>query len=162
MVGPIQPVDAVGGLGEGQLVAVDLLAAGHHPGDGAEAGGDARRMGVDEGRQGVFEHFGVELEGLAVGVHIGARIQRLDQRRAHLRRGGEDLVDETVFGPAQGDVVEARGRLELGRVVGAAVGRGEDRRQGAVGRPLDGVDPIRLGWRRMGCIGDFRQARHNG
>src|SRR3546814_19238341 len=54
----------------------------------------------------------------------------MQQRRAHLRRAAEDLMHEAVFGTPEADRIEAGGGEEIGRAVAAAMGRGEDQRQG--------------------------------
>src|SRR3546814_1630383 len=50
VVGPVVAADALQPFLQVQLAAVDAGAVGYHPGDGAEAGGDARRRGVGVGR----------------------------------------------------------------------------------------------------------------
>ena len=47
------------------------------------------------------EQGGIELEGLAVGVDIGAREARPQQRRSDARGGAEQLVDLAVLETAQ-------------------------------------------------------------
>ena len=100
MIGPpagLQPLlDLVGR----HAAAIDRLAAGRHPRDHAEAGGDAGGAVIERPRQGPFEHAGIELVGLAVGVDVGAREsarparacrargrRRTARRRRHPRRG---------------------------------------------------------------------------
>src|SRR3546814_14662337 len=54
----------------------------------------------------------------------------MQQRRDHLRRAAEELMHEAVFGTPEADRIEAGGGEEIGRVVAAAMRRGEDQRQG--------------------------------
>src|SRR3546814_8081841 len=89
VVGPVVAADALQPFLQAQLAAVDAGAVGYHPGDGAEAGGDARRRGVGVGRQPVPEHRRVELVGLPVRVDEGAREEGVQQGGAHLRRSEE-------------------------------------------------------------------------
>ena len=97
-------------LGEAQLAPIDRLARGDHARDGAEPGADPGAGGVDPGRQRVVEHRRVEFPRLAVGVAEGAREGGGEQRRAVLRRGGEQLVDETVLAAAQASAGRAAPR----------------------------------------------------
>ena len=107
VIGPVEGVDALGRIGEAELVLVDFLAVGDHPGDGAKPGGDPGGVGIDVGRQRVLEHLRVELERLPVGVEIGAGEERAQERRAVLGRGGEDFVDESVFQMAKRPPIQA-------------------------------------------------------
>ena len=127
------------------------LAARHHPGDGAEAHPHPRRADIDEIRQPVREHQRVEFPGFAVDVEISAREAGREQRRAEIGRGGEQRVDEAIFGAPQGQRVEPRGGQQIARIINAAVRRGEDERHrcyGRCGQEGDGFG--RLGGERRG------------
>src|SRR3546814_13158196 len=50
VVGPVVAADALQPFLQAQLAAVDAGAVGYHPGEGDEAGGDARGPGVGGGR----------------------------------------------------------------------------------------------------------------
>ena len=75
-----------------------------------------------------LEHLRVELEGLAVRIDEGAREERGKKRRAQRRGGGEELVDPAILGSPQAVEGETRAGEESRRVIGAAMGRGEDHR----------------------------------
>ena len=57
---------------EGKFVGVDRLRVGDDPGDGAQAGGDARVSGGHEPWQRVGEHCRVELIGLPINIQVNA------------------------------------------------------------------------------------------
>ena len=140
----MEAVDAALGLGEGQLAGVDFLAARDDAGNRAEPRAYPRRGPVDKGRQCVGEHRGVELIGLAVDVEISARKAGREQRRAQLRCSGKQFVDKAVFGTPQRQRIEPRPGNELGRIIGAAVRRGEDQRHPRRRRrPPQLIDPAR-------------------
>ena len=143
MIGPVVGLDPAQGVVEVQLVLIDLGAGADQLGDRPQPGGDPRRAGVDVVGQGLREHPRVELERLAVGIDVGAREQRPDQRRAVPGRGGEQLVDEAVLGLAQGQRVELRLRPELGQVIDPAVRRREDDGRRLVDRIENVIGPVR-------------------
>ena len=87
-------------------------------------------------RQGILEHLRVELEGLAIRIDEGAREEGSQKRGAQGRGGGEELVDPAILGPSQTVEGEARAGEESRRVIGAAMGRGEDHRHALA--PRDG------------------------
>src|ERR1700719_2966356 len=93
----VEALDAPFGIGEAQLLGVDILAAGNDAGDRAEPDATPRRAGIDVARQGVGEHRGVELVSFPVDVEIGPRKAGREQRGAELRGGGEQFVDKAVF-----------------------------------------------------------------
>ena len=101
VIGKIKALDAPPCLSEPQLFCIDLLPARDDPGNGAETHSDPRRAGVDETRQRVGEHCGVELVGLSVDVDIGAREAGREKRRTETRGGGEKLIDKAVLGLPQ-------------------------------------------------------------
>ena len=136
MIGTVQPFNPPLRLREAKLFRVNLFAAGDDPSDRAETHANPWRSCIDEFRQGVGEHVGIELVGLAIDVDIGTREARRQQRRAEVRCGPEELVDKAVLGPPQSHRVEPRGGEEIGRIFGPAVRRGEDERQAARNRLL--------------------------
>ncbi len=89
-----------------QLAPIDRDAARNLPGDRAEADGDPVRPAVDIAGQGLGEHFGIEFEGLAIRIDIGARIDGLEKRRAERGSEAENLVDIAVFRQPQHTLVE--------------------------------------------------------
>ena len=101
MIGAVEPLDPRHRLVGAELARIDLLARRHHPRDGAEPHLHPRRGAVDEGRQRILEHRGIEFIRLAVGVEIGAGETRAQQRRAKIGRGAEQRVDIGVFRAAQ-------------------------------------------------------------
>ena len=139
----VEALDAPFGIGEAQLLGVDVLAAGNDAGDRAEPDANPRRAGIDVARQGVGEHRRVELVGFPVDVEISPRKAGREQRGAELRGGGEQLVDKAVFGLPQGQRVEPRRRDEIRRIFGPAMGRGEDERQPARCRFVEVENPGR-------------------
>ena len=137
MVGQVAAVEPGLGLGHGQLAAVDLGAAGHDAGHGAQARAHPRAAAVGPGGQGALEHRGIELEGLAVDVEIGARELRRHQGAAQGRGARDQLVDEGVLGTADRHGVEPAHGEERRVVEAAAVGRGNDHRQALAYRAQD-------------------------
>ena len=126
-------------LRKAQLAAVDRLAGGHDPGDGAEAGADARAGGVHPVRQGVGKHRRVQLPRLAVGVAVGAGKLRAQQRRAMGDGAGEQFLDETVLAAAQIQRSETGGLEERVRVGAPGMRRRDDERGCLFGRAEDHV-----------------------
>ena len=57
---------------------------------------------VQRARQGAFEHAGIELVWLAVGIDVGARKAGGQQGKTQIGRTAEQFVDERVLGPPQG------------------------------------------------------------
>ena len=102
---------------------IDGLAACGHAWDHAQARCHTRRPMVERTWQGPFKHPRIELIGLAIGVDIGAWETSRKQWNAQGGRGGEQLVHEGVFRPAQcskrngGDFQEIRG-IEVATVGG--------------------------------------------
>src|SRR5204862_4126759 len=90
----VEALDAPFGIGEAQLLGVDVLAAGNDAGDRAEPDANPRRAGIDVARQGVAKHRRVELVSLPVDVEISPRKTGREQRGAELWGGGEQLVDK--------------------------------------------------------------------
>ena len=76
VIGPVVGIDAPFRVVEAQRAGIDLFAVGDYLGDRAEPCRHARRAGVDERRQLVLEHRGIQLERLAIGVDKGARKAR--------------------------------------------------------------------------------------
>ena len=144
MIGPVQPLNPLLRLREAELFRVNFLTAGDDPSDRAETHTDPRRSRINKFRQGVGEHARIELVGLAVDVDVGAREAGRQQRGAEARAGPEEFVDKAVFGPPQSHRVKPRGAQEISRILGTAMRRGEDKRQGAHNRLLQ-IENIRLG-----------------
>ena len=86
VIGRVHGVYPPGGLGEGQLAAVDLLSFGDDAGDRPQSGRHARRAATGEGGQLVLEHGRVKVVGLAVHVDIGAGVAGGDHHRGHAPR----------------------------------------------------------------------------
>jgi hypothetical protein len=115
-------VDALAHLGHRQLPLVDRQALVGQLPDQALAQAHLRqhaRVGGDGVGPVAVEHRGVDLGGVAVGVEVAARKERLDPRHAQLGREVVELLDVRVLGAAQ------RGQLAHGAEVvgvdGAAV-----------------------------------------
>jgi hypothetical protein len=124
-------------FGEGQLLGIDLGAVANDARDRAEPRGDAWAATVDEAGERRVEHRGVKLIGFAIGIDISAREVRFDQRRAESWSRSKNLVDETVFGAANRNGVEAR-YLQKGFVVDPArVRRSKHKGKGLIGGSQD-------------------------
>ena len=129
MIRPVGEADPPLGLVEAETPAIDAFAA-----DAAryraQAGAGAHRVGVDVGRQAV-EQGGIELEGLAVGVDIGAREARPQQRSSDAWGGAEQLVDLAILETAQ--LLDRNPQLaeQALRIDPATVRRGDHQRQRA-------------------------------
>ena len=128
MIGTVESLDAQDRVGEAQFAGIYLLARCHDACDGAQPDLDPRGAGVHVGRQRLCEHGGIELERLAVGIEIGARKSRFQERRAELDGAAENLVHEAILGASEGQGIETGLGQEHRGIVAAAVGRGADQR----------------------------------
>ena len=92
MIGPVDRLDPVERLGDGQRMRVDLDIFRDDAGDGAEPAGNAHRADIGIGRQFAVEHAGIELIGLAIDVEPGAREMRPHQRGPQRHHRQEQFV----------------------------------------------------------------------
>ena len=122
MIGFVIGLDACLGIGKIHFVAVDLRAIGDHPGNGTKAGTHPVGAGLHMCRQGIVKHLRIEFIGLTVGVDIGARKERMEERRTVIRRELKQLVHIAVLGAAQIKCIEARGIDKFLLIVAAAMG----------------------------------------
>ncbi len=108
---------------------VDRLSIADDPWDRPEPGGDPQGAGIGEVGQRPVEHLRIELVGLAVDVEKGAGKVRAQHRRPERDAGQEQVIDESVLGPAQGQWIEPRGGEKGRGVVRARMGRIEHQRR---------------------------------
>ena len=80
--------------------------------NGAEARRDTHRAGIGEAGNGPVDQAGVELIRFAIDVEVGARVTGVDQRNAAFGGRREQEIDESVFGTAQLERIQARGTQE--------------------------------------------------
>ena len=136
-------LDSFARFREAELAAIDLLAIGHHARNGPEPGGNPGRRRIGIGRKGVGEHRRVQFIGFPVRIDEGARKPGADERCAEAWRRAEQLVDEAIFGAAQGLEVQAARRQEGRRILPPAVG-GCDHEGRAVRRRQQDVERRRV------------------
>ncbi len=87
VIGLVTALDALHRGGKRHAPLIDLHVLGDDARDRSQATGDASRIAVGKRRQRIGEHPRIELVGLAIDVHIGAREMRNEQRRAEAGRG---------------------------------------------------------------------------
>lgn len=131
MIGLIERVDPLPCLGKAQLAGIYFLAAGDDPGNRAEPHAHPGGADIDKTRQRVREHRRIEFPGLAVDIEISAREPGGEERSPEIGRRSKDRVDETVFRAPQGQRIETRGGEEILAIIGPAMRRGDDERDGA-------------------------------
>jgi hypothetical protein len=90
-------------------------------------------------RQRALKQLGVEFELLPVGVDVGSREARSQQRRPELRRAGEQAINPTVLKAAQLALVEPGRPQQARRIDVATVWRRDDQRRQA-GFGLEDLD----------------------
>src|SRR6185437_4787435 len=106
VVGRVDALDAHARVLEGEALAVDRLVFRNHPRQRAETGGDAGARRVETVGEGLDEHRRIEFPGLTVDVEIGPWEMRLEQRADQMRRPREKLLDISIFGLPDRQVVE--------------------------------------------------------
>jgi len=138
VVGDVAALDPLERGDDGEPLAVDRLAVGHHAGDGAQPRRHPRAAAVGVVGQGLVEELRIQLVGLAIGIDVGAREERADRYCAQARGLAHQFVDVAVLRTAQIVGIEHGGRQHVLGIELAGVRRGDDQRQLAAGRSVNG------------------------
>ena len=161
MIGGVHRLQPRRRLSQADAPVVQGHAVARPAGDDPEAGGGlgrdlVERHPLDQGR--------VKLARITVQVDVGPRDPPGDHRRAVVRPGRDQSVDEHVLGAAQAGLGQAGAGVQVLGPQGARVGGGEDDRprRASGRRQVEGPQIERLGSARRGrrSGGDVIRRRH--